>query len=79
MSKFDVNDDGKVDYRDILAAALKVLDLDGDGEVTLKDAIRGASVMGASAGAAATAGYISEPATAVMPLFPGTYFFKISL
>jgi hypothetical protein len=62
MSKFDVNGDGKVDYKDILAAAKKAMDLNGDGQVNLKDALWGAGVIGASAGAAATAGYLSGAA-----------------
>lgn len=62
MSKFDVNGDGKVDYKDILEAAKKAMDLNGDGEVNLKDALWGASAIGVSAGAAAAAGYLSGAA-----------------
>ena len=62
MSKFDVNGDGKVDYRDVLAAVGKTLDLNGDGEVNLRDALWGASVIGASATTAAAAGYLSGAA-----------------
>lgn len=62
MSKFDVNGDGKVDYKDILAAAKKAMDLNGDGQVNLKDALWGVGVIGTSAGAAAAAGYLSGAA-----------------
>ena len=63
MSKFDVNGDGKVDYRDVLAAVGKALDLNGDGEVNLRDALWGASVVGASATTAGAAGYLSGGCT----------------
>ena len=62
MSKFDVNGDGKVDYKDLIAAATKALDLNGDGEVDLKDALWGASIVGATATTAAAAGYLSGAA-----------------
>jgi hypothetical protein len=62
MSKFDVNGDGKVDYKDAIAAAKKVLDLNGDGTVNLKDALWGAGIIGAGATSAATAGYLTGAA-----------------
>ena len=38
------------------------MDLNGDGEVNLKDALWGASAIGVSAGAAAATGYLSGAA-----------------
>ena len=52
----------KVDYKDLIAAATKALDLNGDGEVNLKDALWGASIVGATATTAAAAGYLSGAA-----------------
>tara|TARA_B100000780_G_scaffold50441_1_gene31289 strand:+ start:165 stop:809 length:645 start_codon:yes stop_codon:yes gene_type:complete len=62
MSKFDLNGDGKVDYKDALAAVKKVLDLNGDGTVNLKDVLWGVGVIGTGTTAAATAGYLTGAA-----------------
>ena len=62
MSKFDVNGDGKVDYKDLIAAVTKALDLNGDGEVNLQDALWGASIVGATAANVAAVGYLSGAA-----------------
>ena len=56
MSRLDINGDGKVDYKDALAAANEILDINGDGSVDLKDAIMGLKVALASGGTAGTAG-----------------------
>lgn len=58
MSKFDLNGDGKVDYRD----ALSLFDFNGDGSVDLKDFLFGVTAVGATAATSAAAGYLAGTA-----------------